>query len=144
MMTGDVPIKNWSRGVDYALADAIGGPAISENLLDMRKACYACPIACKPVVSVESDTFELKKVPGPEYETCASFGSMLMNDDLDAIAVGLWEGLDEAYLEYRLGQTAYLVEGLLDAVLAGGGVVGVSATIAGPTIGPMRRACNRS
>ncbi len=87
MMTGDVPIKNWSVGVDYALADAIGGPAINEHLLDQRKACYACPIACKPVVSVKSDAFELNKVPGPEYETCASFGSMLMNDDLNTVAV---------------------------------------------------------
>ena len=34
--------------------------------------------------------------------------------DLDAIATGLWEGLDEAYLAYRLGQTAYLGERLLE------------------------------
>jgi tryptophanase len=39
----------------------------------------------------------------------------LAGRDLDAMAVGLWEGLDEAYLEYRLGQVAYLVEGLLEA-----------------------------
>ncbi len=39
----------------------------------------------------------------------------LAGRDLAAMAIGLWEGLDEAYLEYRLGQTAYLTEGLLAA-----------------------------
>ncbi len=39
----------------------------------------------------------------------------LAGRDLDAMAVGLREGIDEAYLHYRLGQTAYLAERLLDA-----------------------------
>ena len=86
MLTGDVPIKNWSLGEAEALASAIGGPAIHSEILKGRAACFACPIGCKPVVSLDSSKYSALNIPGPEYETCATFGTMILNDDLNAIA----------------------------------------------------------
>jgi len=86
MMTGDVPIKNWTIGEDYAMSAALGGPAIHETILKGRAACSACPIGCKPVVEVNHAKYGIAKGPGPEYETCATFGTLIMNADLEAVA----------------------------------------------------------
>lgn len=63
----------------------------------------------------------------------------LAGRDLDAMAVGLYEGIKEEYLEYRLGQTAYLAKGINDCGIptiqpAGGHAVYVDAASVLPHI----------
>jgi len=85
MLLGDIPIRNWSRGEDYELSANLGGPAMSETYLKRGSACYACPIACRRVVEVPDGPYATELGPGPEFETCASFGTMLDQGDLAGV-----------------------------------------------------------
>ncbi|MDY6835560.1 MAG: aldehyde ferredoxin oxidoreductase family protein [Chloroflexota bacterium] len=82
---GDVPAKNWFLGENFDICSKIDGITMSQKYLVKSHGCPACPIACKRVVEVKEGPYQVSQGPGPEYETCASFGSMLMIDDLPAI-----------------------------------------------------------
>lgn len=84
MMTGDVPIRNWTRG-EFDGYTKIGGPAMTEQYLTKVHACYACPIACKRVVKVDKGPYKTDEGPGPEYETCCTFGTFMENDNFEGI-----------------------------------------------------------
>ena len=85
MMTGDVPIKNWTVGEDFELSSKLSGPTMRETYLTKAHACANCPIACKRVVVVKDGPYKTEEGPGPEYETCGTFGTMIMNYDLAAV-----------------------------------------------------------
>ena len=85
MMTGDVPIKNWMIGEDLELSANLGGPAMTERYLTRNHACSFCPIACKRIVKVDEGPFKTDEGPGPEYETCCTFGTLIMNNDLAGV-----------------------------------------------------------
>jgi aldehyde:ferredoxin oxidoreductase len=85
MINGDVPVKNWSVGEDFELSGALSGPTLSETYLTRSHACSHCPVACKRVVRVADGPFRTEEGPGPEYETCATFGTMIMNGDLAGV-----------------------------------------------------------
>jgi aldehyde:ferredoxin oxidoreductase len=84
MMTGDVPIKNWTIG-DFDLSTNLSGPTMRETYLTKAHACSNCPVACKRVCAVKDGPYKTEEGPGPEYETCCTFGTLIMNTNLAAV-----------------------------------------------------------
>ena len=82
---GDLPIRNWRDGTWAEGARNISGRRMSEEILQEHYACHACPIRCGKMVRVRSGEHAGTLTHGPEYETCAAFGSMILNDDMDAL-----------------------------------------------------------
>lgn len=72
---GDMPIKYFTLG-RWSGIDKIKGEALAKTIVKGHRACFNCPIGCWRYV----ENGEIKG-RGPEYETVASFGSLLMIDD---------------------------------------------------------------
>lgn len=79
---GFLPSYNWEKGImDDWIKTA--GTTITNTVLKTRETCFGCAIRCKGVVDIPG-----KADPhygGPEYETCATFGSYCGNTDLAEI-----------------------------------------------------------
>ncbi|MFX0070913.1 MAG: aldehyde ferredoxin oxidoreductase family protein [Candidatus Hermodarchaeota archaeon] len=83
---GDSPIKNWA-GIgmyDFPYEISKNISALEVEKYKIRDyGCYTCPVQCGAILKVPE--IELEETHIPEYETCAAFGGMLLNDDLLSI-----------------------------------------------------------
>ena len=87
-MVGDMPIKNWSGvGItDYTVQSAAKNSDESVIKYQQRKyACQGCPLGCGGIIDIKKGRYQGTKGHKPEYEALASFGGLLLHDDLDAI-----------------------------------------------------------
>ena len=77
---GFLPTNNWDTGVfkDYM---NIAGTTITNTVLKARETCFACAIRCKGAVEIPGKVDP--EYGGPEYETCATFGSYCGNSNLE-------------------------------------------------------------
>lgn len=83
-VTGDVPNKNWAKGVWREGCEALNGRVMAETILVPHAACQGCFIRCARWIKIKEGPFAMEG-PGPEYETLAAFGTLLMNDSLEAV-----------------------------------------------------------
>lgn len=82
---GFLPTNNWQSGWFPDGAESITGETMSKTILKGRESCFACAVRCKRVVEIEGKVDPL--YGGPEYETCATFGSYCGVKDLSDIAL---------------------------------------------------------
>jgi aldehyde:ferredoxin oxidoreductase len=93
--SGILPTRNFRDG-SFEHARAISGQTMRDSILVNRGTCYACAVACKREVEVES-LGVTAKYGGPEYETLAASGSLCGVSDLNALAL-----VNQLYAQYVL------------------------------------------
>ena len=87
-VAGDTPIKNWggtAQDIDWGFIRNLNPDRIIAR--ETKKYnCHACSIACGGLVDIsEASGGEFPHTHKPEYETCAAFGALVLNKDLEAI-----------------------------------------------------------
>jgi aldehyde:ferredoxin oxidoreductase len=121
-MFGNMPNRYFTQGT-FDDVDNISGSTISETILVGTSGCYGCVVQCGRKVRISEGTYRLEETDGPEYETLAALGSMLLIDDLAAVCHMNHQcnsyGMDTISMGVTLGLAFHLYDG---------GVIGESDT----------------
>ncbi|MHA1770171.1 MAG: aldehyde ferredoxin oxidoreductase family protein [Candidatus Thorarchaeota archaeon] len=83
-MWGSLPAQFYTEGeVD---AFNISGATVKETILVGKKACYRCPIACGRVIEINEGKYATGRFAGPELEVTGTMGTLILNNNLEALA----------------------------------------------------------
>jgi aldehyde:ferredoxin oxidoreductase len=85
IMWGSLPNKYWSQA-RFDDATNLSGVSMMETILTRAVPCHGCAVACGREVTLKDTPYGVEAVDGPEYETVAMLGSMLLVDDLPGVA----------------------------------------------------------
>ncbi len=85
IMWGNLPNKGWTQPL-FEEATNLSGPTMAETILVRSVPCYGCVVACGRQVTLKDTPYGVEVVDGPEYETVAMLGSMLLVSDLPGVA----------------------------------------------------------
>ena len=86
-VSGDTPIKNW-KGTpeDFPMEKLSKISGQNVNKYKIRDyGCFSCSVQCGAIMKVPEANLEETHIP--EYETCAAFGPLVLNDDLVSLFV---------------------------------------------------------
>ncbi len=84
---GDCPTKNWnSTGTDSMETGYKLNSSNMEQYKIKKYGCHACIIRCGATLKVSEGKFATSdEIHRPEYETSAAFGTLCLNDDVEAV-----------------------------------------------------------
>jgi len=64
----------------------LSGTSVKETILVGKTACFRCPIGCGRVVEIPEGKYKMEKFAGPELEVTGTMGSLLLNNNAEAVA----------------------------------------------------------
>ncbi len=88
-VSGDSPVKNWG-GVGIIDYGESAGKNFDGQVMDARYrvkkyACANCPLGCGAIYDVKDGKWPVGETGRPEYETSSAFGSLMLNDNVEAL-----------------------------------------------------------